>query len=369
MSSPSLEQLITSHRTTLLQLYTSLSPQPQPLVNSHFDALQQLLDAQIAQQVQSTTDELARVEQVLSERWAKVTDWRAALGEPVGAVKTKADGPLLTLVDEVDQVIEGMRSRMQQRGEAIVELQRRLSAFIEVVGREWLAVELEDWEKGWEGLDLRLERMSSLERECLRCETEIVSAVFPACWLESLPRPFIAIAEADRPPSLAQAHRRDLLALHLNEIFALRSELGIHQTTGTNTSPSSSSTGPRASLTGEIPLADPLDEAILSHLGVGEEREKKEMLATSENLARVEAKRKWVRLSPHFLSPFLSLWEPPCSHSRTRSSRRRRPLATLRSKLRTISSTRSGPCSAFPSSRWSNLSTVGWGVPWTSSTL
>jgi hypothetical protein len=60
-----------------------------------------------------------------------------------------------------------------------------------------------------------------------------------------------------------------------------------------------------------------LDEAILSHLGVGEEREKKEMLATSENLARVEAKRKWVRrffsLSLYFLfilipSPLLTFW-------------------------------------------------------------
>lgn len=175
MTSTPLEQLITAHRSTLLQLYTSISPAPQPLVNQHLDSLHQLVESQIAQQVQSITEELARVEALLTERWAKVTDWRVALGEPVGAVKTKEDGPLLTLVDEVDQVIQGMRSRMQQRGEAIVELQRRLSGFVEVVGREWLGVELEDWNKGWEGLDLRLERMSSLERECLRCEAEIVS--------------------------------------------------------------------------------------------------------------------------------------------------------------------------------------------------
>lgn len=51
------------------------------------------------------------------------------------------------------------------------------------------------------------------------------------------------------------------------------------------------------------------------------------------------------------------------------SSRRRRLRVTLRSKLPMTSSTRSGLCSAFRISKWSNSSTAGWEVRWTSSTL
>lgn len=290
MSSPSLESLITAHRDLLASLYTSLSPSPTQLVDAQLEAIHSSLDSLIAQQRSTVEDEVARVEGELASRWQKVTDWRVALGEPAGESKKKGDGPLLSLVEEVEQVIEGMSSRMQQRGELIVELQRRLQSFVEVLGREWLTVELEEFENGWEGLDLRLERMSGLERECLRCEAEIVSVLACPSW--SPFRSCSALLGVADPP-VAQAHRRDVLALHINEIFALRSELGIHQSASSSPDGSNAPKS-RASLTGEVPLSDPLDEAILSHLGVGEEREKKEMIPTSENLSRVEAKRKWV---------------------------------------------------------------------------
>jgi hypothetical protein len=66
----------------------------------------------------------------------------------------------------------------------------------------------------------------------------------------------------------------------VHEIFALRSELGIHQVAGVE--------------------VDPLDEAVLAHLGVGEGREKVIIPCTTENLDRLSAKRNWVR-------PILSL--------------------------------------------------------------
>ena len=71
-----------------------------------------------------------------------------------------------------------------------------------------------------------------------------------------------------------QAQRQQALAGHLNEIFALRTELGIHQSTDW--------------------IADEFDEAILAHLGVGEHRVQKDMLPTTDNLSRVEAKRQWL---------------------------------------------------------------------------
>lgn len=78
---------------------------------------------------------------------------------------------------------------------------------------------------------------------------------------------------------MRQAHRREVLTTSANEIFALRAELGIHQE-GAD----------------EAAVADPLDEAILWHLGVGDARQpKREMVPTAENVQRVEAKRKWVR--------------------------------------------------------------------------
>lgn len=44
--------------------------------------------------------------------------------------------------------------------------------------------------------------------------------------------------------------------------------------------------------------ADPVDEEILWHLGIGEGRQdKKEMRPTAENVQKLEAKRKWVRFA------------------------------------------------------------------------
>ena len=64
---------------------------------------------------------------------------------------------------------------MEERGNLIVGLQERLGKLSEVLGKEWMVVKLEDVSAGWEGLDLRLERMSCLEREVMRCDAEIVS--------------------------------------------------------------------------------------------------------------------------------------------------------------------------------------------------
>lgn len=169
----SLESLLASHRQTLTTLYTTLSPSPLPLLNAQLDALHAQLESTITAQRIEAEAEVASVEQRVSESWRKVADWRTALGESEGV--GRGVGPLLVLVQEVDTVLGGMRSRMEERGNLIVGLQERLGKLSEVLGKEWMVVKLEDVSAGWEGLDLRLERMSCLEREVMRCDAEIVS--------------------------------------------------------------------------------------------------------------------------------------------------------------------------------------------------
>lgn len=171
-----LEHLITQHRTTLSDLYAALSPSPQPLVDAHLASLEATLSASLAAQRAAAEAQVAAAEERLAAGWTRVHDWQAALGEPPRPTKRRGDGPLLALVDDVERIREGMKGRMQERGTRILALQARLRSLAEVVGRDWLEVDLEEAaESGsWEDLNLKLERMGALEREIMRCEAEIV---------------------------------------------------------------------------------------------------------------------------------------------------------------------------------------------------
>ncbi|KAK4700631.1 Ase1/PRC1/MAP65 family protein, partial [Phenoliferia sp. Uapishka_3] len=251
----SLAALISSHHDSLSKLFTSLTPTPTPLLSAKLDQLHLALSSQIASQLTEVQSLVSAAESRVAAGWQKVTDWKAALGETVGSVR--GDGPLEIQAAEVEAVLSGMRSRMEERGKAIVQLQKRLAGLVEMLGKEFLKVEMEDWEKGWEALDLRLERMSNLERELLRCDAEV-------------------------------ARRRTIINANVNEIFQLRTELGIHQ--DTHSPPSST----HPSESANAPISDPFDEAILCHLGVGDARQQTDLAPTNENLQRVEAKRKWL---------------------------------------------------------------------------
>ncbi|GAA5992205.1 hypothetical protein JCM10908_001819 [Rhodotorula pacifica] len=251
-----LTALISDHHTKLSQLYTVLSPAPKALVEEHLSLLHSTLASTIHQQLAQAEQEVSAAEERLALGWKRVHDWQTALGEPLRPAKKRGDGPLVSLVEDVDRIKEGMKSRMQERGQRILGLQKKLRGLAEIVGREWLEISLEQGaaadedDDRWEDLDLTQNRMNALEREVVRCESEI-------------------------------AHRKELLDSDANEIFALRCELGIHQET-TNS-------------LGESTSGDPFDEEILWHLGVGETRqEKREMLPTAENVQKLEAKRKWL---------------------------------------------------------------------------
>ncbi|GAA5868389.1 hypothetical protein JCM8547_002175 [Rhodosporidiobolus lusitaniae] len=263
----SLPDLLTQHSATLTSLYTSLSAFPTPLIEAHFSSLRSSLSALLSSQLATAEADVQRAEERLQAGWTRVHEWQAALGEPLREAKKRGDGPLEVLVEEVERLREGMKGRMEERGKRVVQLHARLRELREVVGREWMGEEksakVEEEGKGWEEMNLRLERMSELEREVVRCEAEIT-------------------------------RRQSLLNEHCSEIFTLRTELGIHSASSAPSSPSTSS------LSAPDPMADPLDEEILWHLGVGEARQpRREISPTVENVERVAAKRKWLEDEKH----------------------------------------------------------------------
>lgn len=172
--------LLSNHHAKLSSLYGLLSPAPQPLVEAHLLPLQTMLASTIDQQLAAAEYEVSSAEERLALGWKRVHEWQTALGEPLRAEKKRGDGPLVSLVEDVDRIKESMKSRMQKRGQRILELQRRLGALAEVVGREWLEISLDEAAQDddrWEDLDLTQNRMTALEREIVRCESEIVSGV------------------------------------------------------------------------------------------------------------------------------------------------------------------------------------------------
>lgn len=187
-ASSSLEELIAQHRTRQLGLYTTLSPLPQPLLTSDLDALQAALSATLEQQRQQAEQQVQDAITRLDADWAKVADWRNALGEkpqPSNSRNeaTAATTPLLVQLDQVERVLQGMRSRMQARGEAILQTQRRLKLeYVPLLGLDFVTVKIEEVvgadqvDAGdWETLqDLSLDRLTELERQLMTCETELV---------------------------------------------------------------------------------------------------------------------------------------------------------------------------------------------------
>lgn len=170
--------LLSNHHAKLSSLYGLLSPAPQPLVEAHLSPLQAMLASTIDQQLAAAEHEVSSAEERLALGWKRVHEWQTALGETLRAEKKRGDGPLISLVEDVDRIKESMKSRMQERGQRILKLQRKLRMLAEVVGREWLEISLDEAAEDddrWEDLDLTQNRMTALEREIVRCESEIVS--------------------------------------------------------------------------------------------------------------------------------------------------------------------------------------------------
>lgn len=176
--SSTIQSLLSNHELIISKLYNKLSLDSETLIKKSLLELEESIQTTISNQLSTIQLEVDEVELSLNSSWKKVSDWKLALGESVG--RERSEGPLLNLVIEVEEILQSMRSRMEERGLLIVGLQTRLISMREVLSEDWMQVELEDIENGWEGLDLTLERLSKLEREVVRCDSEIVSCLLLA---------------------------------------------------------------------------------------------------------------------------------------------------------------------------------------------
>ena len=165
-----MEALLRAHHVILTSLYTRLTPTPNPLIEASVSELSAQLESLLAAQRSSIEAKLAEVEAQLDKSWTQVAEWREALGDPSKDGRTAL--PLESEVERVEGVLGGMRGRMRERGEKVVEVQAKLAGL-----KEWIEVEveLEDLTDGWEKLDLRMSRLEGLQKELGRCEAELVS--------------------------------------------------------------------------------------------------------------------------------------------------------------------------------------------------
>jgi hypothetical protein len=177
--SSSLTDLISTHTQQLDTLYSSLTTTPAPQIASQLSSLESILRLEISKQTAEINRLLETEREKLDRGWDKVNDWLAALGEP--AQRRKEEGVLEEMVRDVERVLEGLRNRISERGQAVVKVQRDLYEVREIIGEGDVRVRLDakeklEGEKGWEELDLQGDRLAELETELDRCRNEIVSA-------------------------------------------------------------------------------------------------------------------------------------------------------------------------------------------------
>ena len=173
-----MEETLRAHRLALSGLYAQLSPSPTPLLAAEEASLHSAVQELLQTQLSTAQSLLSAAQSTLSTKLALLHSWRTALGEEHAT--TTEQGPLLFMLNETEHALDRLKSRVQERGLAIIAVQEKLATFTTIFGKEWFRLELDFVkENGWEGIDLRLERLSQLEREVLRCEDELVSPPFP----------------------------------------------------------------------------------------------------------------------------------------------------------------------------------------------
>ncbi|GAA5976333.1 hypothetical protein JCM5350_001424 [Sporobolomyces pararoseus] len=198
--STTLVSLLSNHSTNLTRLYSSLTLNPSPLIDAQLSSLEEIVQTEIDKQtnlVQSLIDQ-ERLKLVSTK--GKVRDWLIALGEQPTTTTTndqqeeEEEGSCLEeKVERVEKVLEKLRSRISQRGEQVVRVQKELYQVRELLGNdgEGTKVKLDELEKldfntqggegaggrggnRWEELDLKKERLEELEQELERCKNEII---------------------------------------------------------------------------------------------------------------------------------------------------------------------------------------------------
>ncbi|GAA5944347.1 Ase1p [Sporobolomyces koalae] len=245
-----LERLVSDHSEYLSNSYHALVNEPVALREARLKELELVLKREIDKQTSLVQAELDHARTQLEQAYTKANGWLAALGEP--SIERKDDERDVSFErrnEQVETELERLRSRVQRRGEQVVELEKELRGLSELVSIECPLTDQDTLDRGWEELDLTQDRINLLECEIARCRQEII-------------------------------RRQEQINLMAAEIAGLHHDLGPPLPTGQ---------------AGENPPREEEDsvlEQVWLHLGIGgkDRKSRIELSPTTENVERLELK-------------------------------------------------------------------------------
>lgn len=183
-----LSALLTSHRSHLLSLYTTLGHvNPQAHVSTKITALHSSLIATVQGQAKEAEDEVEGLKKEAESVEASVRRSRQRLGTPEATLNEGLDASidknLLVRLERLKKLEAGLAEVTEARQAQIKVLNERLQEYIPVLGETEVkkALDGEDRTEGDAGEeDLSLARIQRLEGEVQKCDAEIVGLSRPS---------------------------------------------------------------------------------------------------------------------------------------------------------------------------------------------
>lgn len=183
-----LSALLTSHRTHLLSLYTTLGHvNPQGHVSTKITELHSSLIATVQGQAKEAEDEVEGLKKEAENVEGRIKGTRRRLGTPEAALDEglapSADKNLLVRLERLKKVETGLAEVMEARQAQVDSLRKRLEEYAPVLGEAVIRQAVRGEPNADRGEDaeenLSLARIQKLEEECVKCDTEIVRPPAP----------------------------------------------------------------------------------------------------------------------------------------------------------------------------------------------
>lgn len=177
MDLSTLSNLLERHTATLTSLYDELGA-PSTTVGSKLEELHGALISTVNAQRESAEQEVAAVKKSVDELRRSCTLKRKQLGE--GRTSSASNNnnnneTLLQAKKRLEKEEQDTDKLVQQRQKLLQAVHARLEAFVDILGRE--TVYVDDTPSNEDTIDLSLSKLSSLEKEVVRCENEVVRVV------------------------------------------------------------------------------------------------------------------------------------------------------------------------------------------------
>jgi hypothetical protein len=176
MDLSTLSSLLERHTATLTALYDELGA-PTTTVSSKLEELHGALISTVNAQRESAEQEVAAVKKSVDELRGSCTLKRKQLGEgrtsSASVDHNNNKETLLQAKKRLEKEEQDTDKLVQQRQKLLQAVHARLEAFVDILGRETVYVD-ENPSNEQDTIDLSLTKLSSLEKEVVRCENEVV---------------------------------------------------------------------------------------------------------------------------------------------------------------------------------------------------